>query len=190
MSPPPAAVAYTDPNCPFCFAMEERIAAGGFADRVEWRGVQHAPHLPVPMATADPELAAELAGEARSLAALAPDVPVERPGGKPNTALAIEHAAAALRVDPVRGRAFVRSLYAAFWRAGRDLSDPAVLAGLADDADLPGLTVEAEDRATARSWQYARSALRLGGVPCVVRDDGRMLYGLADPGTIAAFFAG
>lgn len=186
MTQRPNAVAYTDPNCPFCFAMEERIAAGGFADRVEWRGVQHAPHLPVPMAPADPELA----GEARSLAALAPDVPVAGPGGKPNTAAAIEHAAAALRTDPARGRAFVRSLYAAFWRDGRDLSDPRVLAVLADDAGLPGLAVGADDRQAARRWQYAWSALGLGGVPCVVRDDGRMLYGLADPETIAAFFAG
>lgn len=142
------------------------------------------------MAAADPELATELSGEARSLGALAPDVPIGRPGGKPNTAAAIEHAAAALRRDPVRGRVFVRSLYAAFWRQGRDLSDPAVLATLAADAGVPGLAVEADDRATARRWQYAWSALGLGGVPCVVRDDGRMLYGLADPGTIAAFFAG
>lgn len=190
MSSRPSAVVYTDPNCPFCFAMEERIAAGGYADRVQWRGVQHAPHLPVPMSVADAELEAELAGEARSLAALAPDVPVASPGGKPNTAAAIERAAAALRRDPERGRAFVRALYGAFWRDGRDLSDPAVLAALADEAGLPGLAVDAEDRTTARRWQDAWGALGLGGVPCVVRDDGQMLYGLADPGTIAAFFAG
>ncbi|MCK9248281.1 MAG: DsbA family protein [Solirubrobacteraceae bacterium] len=175
---PPRAVVYTDPNCPFCFAVEERLAALDLLDRVAWRGVQHAPHLPTPMAPAGPRLAAELAQEGRSLAALAPDVPVTVPTGKPSTAVAITHAAAALRRDPGRGRTFVRSLYAAFWREGRDLSDPAVLADLAERARLPDLTVTADDEAVRDDWQERWESLGLGGVPLIVRDDGQLSYGL------------
>src|SRR5690606_25766911 len=108
-----------------------------------------APELPVPMAPAGPGLAAELAHEARSLAALAPELPLTTPPGKPSTATAIAYAAAALRHDEARGRAFVRSLYRAFWRDGVDLSDADALDRLADDAGLGPLTVDDADRTRA-----------------------------------------
>jgi predicted DsbA family dithiol-disulfide isomerase len=37
------AVLYTDLNCPFCYATEERIEALGLVDAVEWRGIEHEP---------------------------------------------------------------------------------------------------------------------------------------------------
>ncbi|ALA58747.1 hypothetical protein [Nitrospira moscoviensis] len=41
-------LAYGDFNCPFCYAMHERFHGRGLLKDAEWRGVQHAPHLPIP----------------------------------------------------------------------------------------------------------------------------------------------
>jgi predicted DsbA family dithiol-disulfide isomerase len=165
---------FTDPNCPFCHATEERLLAAGVAGRVEWHGVQHAPELPVPMVP----MGAELAAEVEAIRQLAPEVAIDVPAGKPNTRSAIEHAAAALARDPERGRTFVRSLYRAFWTDSADLSDPAVLADLADAAGLPGLTVDGAARRMAVEWDAEWRGTGLAGVPALVRDDGRVLYGL------------
>jgi predicted DsbA family dithiol-disulfide isomerase len=36
---------YSDFNCPFCYAMHDRLHEMKLLDRCEWRGVQHASHL-------------------------------------------------------------------------------------------------------------------------------------------------
>lgn len=47
------AILYSDFNCPFCYALEERLVGLHLAAFVEWRGVQHAPEMPVPMQLAN-----------------------------------------------------------------------------------------------------------------------------------------
>src|SRR5687767_3242019 len=118
---------FTDLNCPFCYATEQRLERLGVADRIVWRGVEHEPDLPVPMDVGDAAIAAELAEEVESVSARAPEVPIALPAGKPNTAAGLVAAAAAMRADPVRGAAFRQALYQAYWRDGRDISEPAVL---------------------------------------------------------------
>jgi predicted DsbA family dithiol-disulfide isomerase len=39
---------YSDFNCPFCYAMYERLHEMNLLNRCKWRGVQHAPHLSKP----------------------------------------------------------------------------------------------------------------------------------------------
>ncbi len=34
---------YSDFNCPFCYALNERILTVGDVSKVEWRGIQHMP---------------------------------------------------------------------------------------------------------------------------------------------------
>lgn len=181
------ATLYSDPNCPFCYATEVRLHALGLADRVDWCGVEHSPELAVPMAAAGPALAAELPAEVESVSARAPEVEIAVPPGKPKTELAIRYGAAALRRDPAAGRGFIRSLYRAFWADGADLSDPAVLDRLADAAGLDRLRPDDEDTATAREWRRNWQRTGLGGVPLIIRVDGRSLYGLVDSEELAAF---
>jgi len=183
------AIVFSDPNCPFCYAIEERLHALGLDDRVQWCGVQHAPHLPVPMAPADRVLADELPDEVRAIRARAPEVRIAVPPGKPNTALAIHYGAAALRTDPAAGRRFVRLIYQPFWTDGRDLSDPAVLAALADDAGLGGLRPDAVALAISDGWQQTWQHTGLGGVPLIIRADGKILYGLVDRDELSDFLA-
>jgi predicted DsbA family dithiol-disulfide isomerase len=183
------AVVFSDPNCPFCYALEEQLHALALDGCIRWCGVQHAPHLPVPMAPADRVLAHELPAEVRTIRARAPDVEIAVPPGKPNTELAVQYGAAALRADPTAGRRFVRSLYRAFWTEGRDLSDPDVLAALAHHAGLTGLRPDAAAAGVAKSWHQTWQRTGLGGVPLVLRSDGRVLYGLVDSAELRDFLA-
>jgi len=183
-------VAYTDPNCPFCFATEERLHALGVAERVEWRGVEHAPGLPVPMVRTDRPGGEDLGAEVEAIRQLAPEVPIAVPPGKPSTALVIAWAAAALAEDPVAGRAFVLGTYRALWTRGDDLSDPSVLEGLAVAHGLPGRPPGPAAAETAAGWRADWRATGLPGVPVLLREDGRVVYGLADAARLRAFVAG
>lgn len=180
-------IAFSDPNCPFCYATEERLHRLGLAERVAWRGVEHAPELPVP---ARPGAVAphELSAEVEAIRARAPEVEIASPPAKPSTARALRHGAAALRRDPAAGRRFVRSLYRALWVDGDDLSDLAVLARLARAAGLDGLRPDDEDAALVDSWREQWLATGLQGVPLLLSDDGRSLYGLVGEGELRAFF--
>jgi predicted DsbA family dithiol-disulfide isomerase len=182
------AVLYTDLNCPFCFATETRLEALGAHDRIEWRGIEHEPDLPVPMLTDDPDLNAELDDEVTQVRSRAPEVRIALPPGKPNTALAVRAAAAAERLDPDRGRTFRQSIYRAFWVDGADISRRDLLEGLAREAGLE-LELRPEDDVRVTSWRldWERSPLR--GVPLLVRDDGEVLYGLKDIETLERFVA-
>jgi predicted DsbA family dithiol-disulfide isomerase len=174
---------FTDLNCPFCYATEQRLERLGVSDRITWRGVEHEPALPVPMARDDAEIAAELA----SVQSRAPEVAIAVPPGKANTAPGLLAAAAALRTDAVKGAAFRQAVYRAFWRDGKDVSDPQVLAELAQAAGLPAPRTRPEDALTVASWrlEWERSPLR--GVPLLLRDDGETVYGLKDIETLEHF---
>src|SRR5437879_1883938 len=126
---------YSDFNCPFCYALGERILALGAFERILWRGVQHAPHLPIPCAAAGPGLAAELAREVAAIRHLAPEVPITLPLGKPNTLPAILAMAAAWDTAPVLVvHRFKDTIYRAFWTEGLDISSEEVLERLAHRA--------------------------------------------------------
>lgn len=181
------ATIYSDFNCPFCYATHERLERLDLHDRVRWRGVQHAPELPLPMRPAAGPFAIELAREVESIRLRAPEVPIEVPPGKPNTGPAIELAAAA--TGELAGD-LVLDLYRRFWRDGEDLSDPAVLAAAAADVSAGGGAATGRDGAAlARDWQREWSRLGIGGVPLLIAADGRYLYGLKDAEELAGFLA-
>jgi predicted DsbA family dithiol-disulfide isomerase len=183
------AILYTDLNCPFCYATEERIAALGLEHAVEWRGVEHEPDLPVPMDTRDEEIAAELADEVTSVSGRAPEVPIALPPGKPNTARALLAAASSTRAATDGGRGFRLDVYRAYWRDGADISDPAVLGEIARRHDGASADVDPADRRRVAEWQLGWERAPLRGVPLLVRADGQTLYGLKDSAEIADFLA-
>ena len=43
-----AVTLFTDLNCPFCYATEQRLEQLGFSERIAWRGVEHEPELVLP----------------------------------------------------------------------------------------------------------------------------------------------
>ena len=183
---------YSDFNCPFCYALHERLHEEHVLDRCEWRGVQHAPQLPCPMKPWQGMLGAELRHEVTVVQRLAPGLPITLPPGKPNTRPAIEQAVALLQRDRSQGMAFVRETYRAFWCEGRDISDPDVLRQLVEQArgstERPD-TISDESRQVAQEWETAWHRTGQAGVPLLVSPDGDLLVGCVPTDQIRQFFA-
>lgn len=180
-------VLYSDFNCPFCYALHERLHEMGFLESCEWRGVQHAPHLPRPMRPWQGSLGAELKHEVAVVQRLAPNLPIIVPSGKPNTLPAIELAVTLLQNDLQGGMNFVRRIYRAFWCDGQDISDPAVLKQLAGEQSVED--VGAQNLVVAQKWETAWHATGQNGVPLLVSPDGDLLVGCVPPEQVRQFFS-
>jgi predicted DsbA family dithiol-disulfide isomerase len=180
-------VLYSDFNCTFCYAFGERIIALGFADRIEWRGVQHAPQLPTPMVHAGPTFASELAREVQFVQRLAPEVSIALPRGKPNTAQAIAAVAAAMDQDRSKAHRLATSLYRVFWQHGTDISDPSAIQDLARGAGVPDLTITPHTAERVTAWYGAWMDRGVGSVPDLIRQDGESITGLVDVDTLRRF---
>ena len=187
----PPYILYSDFNCPFCYAMHERLHEMNVLALCEWRGVQHAPQLPRPMKPWQGPLGAELRHEVAVVQRLAPGLPIALPPGKPNTKPAIEQAVALLRRDRSHGMAFVRETYRAFWCGGSDISDPAVIRQLAEQGggsqESRG-SINDESRQVAQAWEAAWHVTGQAGVPLLVSTEGELLVGCASPEQIRGFF--
>ena len=198
-------ILYSDFNCPFCYAMHERLHEMDLLARCEWRGVQHASHLPRPMKPWQGSLGAELRHEVSVVQRLAPGLPIALPPGKPNTRPAIEQAMGFLRRDPSHMMAFVRETYRAFWCEGRDISDPEVLRQLVEQVggslesigtinaqiveSSEGIApVNEEDHRLATLWEAAWHATGQAGVPLIVSPDNNILVGCAPIADVQRFF--
>ena len=184
-------ILYSDFNCPFCYTMHERLYEMNVLARCEWRGVQHASHLPRPMKPWQGSLGAELRHEVSVVQRLAPGLPIALPPGKPNTRPAIEQAVALSRSDPSHMMNFVRETYRAFWCEGKDISDPEVLRLLVEQAggspESVG-TINGEDRRVAQEWEAAWHLTGQAGVPLIVSPDNNILVGCAPIADVHRFF--
>ena len=172
--------------------MHERVHARGIMERVEWRGVQHAPHLPIPMAPWNGQLLDELRHEVAMVGRLVPMLPLTVPEGKPNTRPAIQLAARVLGRDVGQGSALVRRLYWLFWRDGRDLSDVGVLGEALASLGLDPQGLLEQDEATAHilgDWDDLWRSTGQAGVPLLRRTDGTLLVGLARESDLDHFLA-
>lgn len=178
---------YSDFNCPFCYALHERLHDLGLIDRCEWRGVQHAPQLPRPMRPWEGSLGAELRHEVAMVQRLAPGLPIALPPGKPNTLPAIEQAIALLRKDLRNGMDFVQRTYRAFWSEGQDISDPLVLKQLAGEHCAED--IDGENQLIAQRWETAWHATGQNGVPLLVSPDGDLLVGCVPREQVQQFFS-
>jgi predicted DsbA family dithiol-disulfide isomerase len=183
---------YSDFNCPFCYALHERLHEENVLTRCEWRGVQHASQLPRPMKPWQGMLGAELRHEVTVVQRLAPGLPIALPPGKPNTKPAIEQAVALLQRDRSQGMVFVRETYRAFWCDGKDISDPDVLRRLVEQAggSTEGMdSTGAASRQVAQEWESAWHRTGQAGVPLLVSPEGDVLVGCVSSDQIRQFFA-
>jgi predicted DsbA family dithiol-disulfide isomerase len=188
----PRFILYSDFNCPFCYAMHERLHEMSLLPLCEWRGVQHASHLPRPMKPWQGSLGAELRHEVTVVQRLAPGLPIALPPGKPNTRPAIEQAVAFLRLDPSHMMSFVRGTYRAFWCEGKDISDPEVLRQLVEQGGGSPASADAinsEDCRVAQEWEAAWHQTGQAGVPLMVSPEDYLLVGCAPLDDIRRFFA-
>lgn len=185
---------YSDFNCPFCYAMHERLYALDFMEQVSWHGVQHAPHLPRPMAKWAGHLREELKQEVEMVRRLAPELSIILPPGKPNTRFAIAAAARALDQDPSRAGEFIRALYRLFWVNGLDLSDERLLQQEAERHGFAGGKIAGPAAPPVdpvlSGWTSLWEETEHQGVPLLQRPDKQVLVGLVPEETLKHFLAG
>ncbi len=185
---PTSAVLYSDLNCPFCYALGERLMRLGLEGGVEWRGVQHAPMSPIPRVERNSRLTAMIDQEVRVVRQLAPEVPIRTLTGKPNTGPAILAIAAASRLDAELGRRLRMNLYRGLWQCNEDISDPAVIASFVEALGLASTAAESEAKEQVAQWGRAWEDTGAGSVPLLVRADGALLSGLVSSARLRDFF--
>ena len=121
-------VVYGDLNCPFCFALHERLFAWDLLDRIEWRLIVHAPDLEGSRFSMEDQ--SLLANEVFAIHHRAPDVPVNLPKIRPNSEAATR-LMEALDSLPIAQQVNVRlALYRALWVEGQDIGDEDTLTDL------------------------------------------------------------
>ena len=172
--------------------MNEALIALGLSgdDAVRWRGVQHEPQLGVPMRPLERRAVNRIDDEIAEVKRRMPGIVMHLPRGKPNTQRAIIAVASVMRQMPARAAAYRDALYRAYWRDGTDLSSMADLQRVADSAAVPRMVAldhpDADEM--VESWDLDWATERLGGVPRVIRADGKILWGLKPFDEMQAFF--
>lgn len=181
---------YADFTCAECYGLNEQLAALGVGLAVHWRGVQSDPSLEVPMRPLDRRALDRLEDEMSEVRRRVEGLRMTRPAGKPNTLKAIVAVASVMRQQPARAAAYRDAIYRAYWQDGADLSEMASLQRLADEAEVPRFVSldhpDAEEM--AQDWELDWATERFGGLPRVIRSDGRILWGLKPTGEAEAFF--
>ncbi len=179
---------YGDFNCPFCYALEERLRDFSEDHEIEWRPIQHVPNL---MNLSNVEDLAELASEVFTVRHRSPDLAIAMPRLRPNSALVNEiYIAIQSRDHGLAGR-FRERVFEALWKEGLDISTTEVVESLLAELGIarPEPRAEEQDSLAAfqRQWQSADPNRR---IPIMTADDGRVLPGLSCPRDIECFLAG
>lgn len=167
-------VVWSDYVCPFCYletpVLEEVREEFGDRLEVEWRAFELRPE-PVPTLDPDSEYLTDIWSRAVRPMAREREMELERPPVQPRSRQALE--AAEYAREHGRFQAMHRALFDAFFREGRDLGDPDVLAEVAREVGLDpdGLREAlAEERYTGRVLEQQMEARERGvdGVPALL----------------------
>jgi predicted DsbA family dithiol-disulfide isomerase len=181
---------YSDFACTECYGLNEQLAELGVSAAVHWRGVQIDPTMPVPMRPFDRRALDRIEDEISEVRRHIDGAMMRLPRGKPNTLKAIVAVTSVMRQQPGRAVLFRDALYRAYWHDGADISSGAELQRVADAVAIPRFVQldhpEAED--LVEDWDLDWATERLGGVPRVIRGDGKILWGLKPLAEARAFF--
>src|SRR5210317_459974 len=144
-------VVYADFNCPFCYALNERLQALGLEDRVDFRSVQHAPATS--SENTEISILAALSREVADVRRRAPSVQIATPLFRPATAAAAKLLDRVSRQSPRHASRLRRAIFRALWVEGLDISLPEVLDSLLAqlDIDLGSVTTDSSEGLSA--WQ-------------------------------------
>jgi diguanylate cyclase (GGDEF)-like protein len=183
-------IVYGDLNCPYSYALHEKLKSLAFLDNVEFRLVEHAPDLG--LYGNRPDILTELAGDVFAVRSLAEDVPLTLPLERPDSRLAILCVIAAQAIDKARANTLRATFYTALWVEGKDISCPSVIFKCIEESGLPvDLEVEEECEQQLEIWHSQWDKSKVGSrIPSTIAADDRKLLGLPSIEDIKAFFAG
>jgi diguanylate cyclase (GGDEF)-like protein len=182
-------VGFIDFNCPFCYALHERMTTWGLVDSIEWCMVEHASH----MVSGPQELHHEqtLASEVMAVHHRAPDIELMLPSARGDSTLVNRLMVHVQREHPDKLSEFRGLVYRALWQQGEDIGKAALLQDLLRQADLPAVLLQMCDRDPPEigAWQgdWENSDFDCC-IPVIAHPaSGRVLIGLATPRTLAEF---
>ena len=174
-----------------CYALNEQFSVLGVSAVIRWKGVQLDPAAASPMRALDRRARDQLDDELQSMRRFAPDLVFTVPKGKPKSERAILAVASVMRLNTARAAVFRDAVFRAYWRDGADISVTAELQRIADSVGVPRFIEidhpDADD--TVEGWELDWATERLGGVPRVIRGDGKILWGLRPFNELEAFFS-
>lgn len=177
---------FSDLNCPFCFAMHERVSQLQLHSRINWCLIEHAPSFNSEIMTE--EQRALLEHEFSLIQQRAKDVEIQRPGFCVNTHLAILTYIHIEHSNALHGQKFLQAIYQAYWCSGLDISDQQVIHDILVKLGLADITINPSDGEQQRSWQ---SAWKHGDfdlrIPAMVAPDKQIMLGLQHEESIKGF---
>ena len=177
-------VYFADLNCPFCYALDERIHALGLTGVAVWQGVEHLTTPEQWQTESSERLEEEVKRVRRRAPELVIRVPPRRPASGPATLVLAELGLN----DVAAGSQLRRALYRALWVDGRDISSHSVIAELCHTAGMSVRRPSPLARALVERWQKAWEE---GGfdrsIPVLVAPGGARSIGLEESRRVAAF---
>ncbi|MGB1236913.1 MAG: diguanylate cyclase [Pseudomonadales bacterium] len=181
---------YADLNCPYSYALHQRLKSLDLPAPLEYCFVEHAPDLG--LYGNSPEVLTELASDVFAVRSQAEEIALALPPERSDSRFAILCIIAAKDIDPVKAALLSDIFYTALWVEGKDIACPSTIFKCIEKAGLPvDLEVEEECEEQLDRWQAQWEASKLGSrIPAIVAPDGRKLLGLSSSEDITAFFEG
>lgn len=170
-------IVYADFNCPFCYALNERLHAMKLDSQVEFRTIQHAPSIR--SSQVGFEVLSELTREVADLRRRAPSVHINVPMFRPNSGAASALVDAVGADNPVKAPQLRLQIYRALWVDGRDISDTRVLGELLETLDIEPPDENALQATRLDAWQAAWDGNPEfdGNIPIVISGSGELMVG-------------
>ena len=168
---------YADFNCPFCYALNERIHLMKLDRQVDFRLIQHAPD--VSSDDSGFEVLSELTREVAEVRRRAPSTRINIPMFRPNSGPASLLVFAVAKTDPLAATRLRQRVYRALWIDGEDISSAQVLSALLRELDIDPPDGDAMDAAELETWQqtWDRSAEFERNIPIMVSARGETVIG-------------
>ena len=170
-------IIYADFNCPFCYALNERLHVMNLQDRAEFRLVQHEPSSPGVQISFQSlsTLCSEVAEVRRRTPSTKINIPLFRPNSGPASLLL----AAVSQINPDQAIQLRRSIFHALWMEGRDISSPEVLDSLLADHDIPhpGNTDLLSEQMSVWQHEWATNKEFDTSIPIVISDRNETVVG-------------
>jgi len=182
-------IVYADLNCPFCFALHERLILTNFINSVEWRCIEHAPDIKFDIN--DYLMQSELTEEVTKVRVLAPEVSIMIPRARPNTSAATKLVVEAYKSDPQKAILLRTLCYRELWIKGNDISDAKTLELLLQEVGIKTSDISKNTFEQLNMWQkeweegdFSRN------IPAIISKEGNKLLGLPSSSILSAFFQG